>query len=192
MADLEINDQYDFFKNVRLDDNGALVVSLEGGTSFSYVVENFTALSLVTGMITGELAYLESSEGTKWLPATMGGTYYPAGIYLYNGSTWVSDRNEIALSLEDVLKNSLRNVTSTDTFLAANETINCTANTFTINLPTAVGIKGVVYTLVNSGSGIITLQGNGVETINGSTSIDIKRQYTSRTVQSDGNNWIIK
>ena len=85
---------------------------------------------------------------------------------------------------------TLRNVSSTDTFATANETINCTANTFTVNLPTAVGIQGTTYTLVNSGTGTITLDGNGTETINGSLTIDLV-QYISRTVQSDNANWII-
>lgn len=85
----------------------------------------------------------------------------------------------------------LRNVTSTDTFATANETINCTSGTFTVNLPTAVGIQGITYTLINSGTGTITLDANGTETINGSLTIDIKRQYVSRTVQSDNSNWII-
>ena len=86
---------------------------------------------------------------------------------------------------------TLRNVTATATFATANETVNCTANTFTVNLPTAVGIQGTVYTLVNSGTGTITLDANGTETINGSLTIDIRRQYTSRTVQSDNANWIV-
>jgi hypothetical protein len=86
---------------------------------------------------------------------------------------------------------TLRNVTATTTFATPNETVNCTGNTFTVNLPTAVGIQGTTYTLVNSGTGVITLQPNGLETINGSLSIDLSIQYISRTVQSDGSNWII-
>jgi len=85
---------------------------------------------------------------------------------------------------------SLRNVSATDTFATANETINCTANTFTVNLPTAVGIQGTTYILVNSGTGVITLDPNGTETINGSLTINLT-QYITRTVQSDGANWII-
>tara|TARA_R110000751_G_scaffold204766_1_gene309126 strand:- start:292 stop:726 length:435 start_codon:yes stop_codon:yes gene_type:complete len=86
---------------------------------------------------------------------------------------------------------SLRDVSTTDTFSAASETINCTSGTFTVNLPTAVGIQGTVYTLVNSGTGVITLDASGTEEINGSLTIDIKRQYVSRTVQSDNVGWII-
>ena len=109
MADKEINSQYDFFKEVRLDENGALIVTVDGGSGqgFSFIEDDYTALSLVTGMITGQLAYIENSEGSKWLPSTLGGSYYPSGIYLYNGSTWVSDRNDISLTLNDVLKNRI-------------------------------------------------------------------------------------
>ena len=85
---------------------------------------------------------------------------------------------------------TLRNATATDTFATAQETINCTANTFTVNLPTAVGIQGTTYTLVNSGTGTITLDANGTETINGSLTLNLL-QYQSRVVQSDGANWII-
>lgn len=107
MADLNIDNQYDFFKEVRLDENGALIVSLEEGGGFSYLSDNYTELSSITGMMDGQIAYVENSEGTKWLPSSLGGTFYPSGIYLYNGSSWVSDRNDIALTINDVLKNRI-------------------------------------------------------------------------------------
>ena len=86
---------------------------------------------------------------------------------------------------------SIRNVSSTDTFATANETINCTSGTFIVNLPTAIGIQGTTYTLVNSGTGTITMKGTLGQTINGSATIDLKRQHISRTVQSDNSNWIV-
>ncbi len=86
---------------------------------------------------------------------------------------------------------SLREVTGTTTFATANETVNCTSGTFVVNLPTAVGIQGTTYTLVNSGTGIITMKGSLGQTINGSATIGLKRQYISRTVQSNGLNWIV-
>ena len=86
---------------------------------------------------------------------------------------------------------TLRNVSSADVFSTADETINCTSGTFTVTLPTASGIQGTVFTLVNSGTGNITLDANGTETINGSLTILLKKQYISRTVQSDGSDWIV-
>ena len=111
-----------------------------------------------------------------------------------NSSNNPSGTNAVATML-DVLAGSgsptLRNISATDTFATAQETINCTANTFTVNLPTAIGIQGTTYTLVNSGTGVITLDASTTETINGSLTIDLSSQYISRTVQSDGTNWII-
>ena len=85
---------------------------------------------------------------------------------------------------------SLINTAVTTTFVNPNETINCTGGTFSVNLPTASGIQGRLYVLVNSGTGVITLDPNGAETINGNATITLT-QYISRTVQSDGTNWII-
>ena len=86
---------------------------------------------------------------------------------------------------------TLRNVSTTDAFVTAGETINCLSGTFTVSLPTAALIQGTTYTLVNSGTGTITLAPNGGETINGSATIDLEMQHISRTVQSDGSNWIV-
>ena len=86
---------------------------------------------------------------------------------------------------------TLRNVSTTDAFVTANETINCLSGTFTVSLPTAALIQGTTYTLVNSGTGTITLAPSGGETINDSATIDLEMQHISRTVQSDGSNWIV-
>lgn len=76
------------------------------------------------------------------------------------------------------------------TLTALNHTINCIANSFTITLPTAVGIVGKVYNIKNSGSGIITVDGNSTETIDGDLTIDLVGSETL-TLQSTGANWII-
>lgn len=56
--------------------------------------------NLVDGTEIGQLAYCNQAEGTQWLPSDLGGTHYPAGWYLWNGSEWVSDRNNIAQQLQ--------------------------------------------------------------------------------------------
>ena len=81
--------------------------------------------------------------------------------------------------------------TATYTITSDDYTINCTANTFTTTLPTAVGITGRIYNIKNSGTGTITIAANGTETIDGSLTAIIATQYNSITIQSTGTNWII-
>ena len=74
--------------------------------------------------------------------------------------------------------------------LSTDEMVNCTANTFTITLPTAVDIQGKTLYIKNSGTGVITLSGNGSQTIDGVNSVDLT-QYDSLTILSTNANWII-
>jgi hypothetical protein len=109
---MEINNQYDFFKNINIGDDGSIGVNIvSGGTSTSglYVetATNYTDLLTKTGTYTnGDLAYVYNDEGTKWLPGTIGGSYYPDGTYVYSGTTWTSNRNAISVEL-----NSLPDIT---------------------------------------------------------------------------------
>lgn len=32
--------------------------------------------------------WVSNSQGTQWLPGSYGGTYYPKGLYYFNGATW--------------------------------------------------------------------------------------------------------
>lgn len=65
-------------------------------------------------------------------------------------------------------------------------------SSYTITLPTAVGIEGREYTFVKvSASGTATLDGNGSQTINGSTTLGMTgTAYQIVTIISDGANWI--
>ena len=51
------------------------------------VVANYAALP-AAATVTGEFYWAESSQGTQWLPGSLGGTYYPLGIYYSNGVSW--------------------------------------------------------------------------------------------------------
>lgn len=83
-----------------------------------------------------------------------------------------------------------REITATDTFAATDYTINTTSGTFTLNLPTAVGITGRIYVAKNSGAGVVTLDGAGGELIDGLATQAIA-SGASLTVQSTGAGWII-
>ena len=154
------------------NDNNTLTISDNVGDTFPVTINQVSGLTVNGKVITTQLQVTSSPTNGYVLTSDASGnaTWQAAGG---GGGT------------------TLRNVGTTSTFATDNETINCTGNTFTVNLPTAVGIQGTTYTLVNSGTGVITLDANGTETINGSLTIDLSTQYISRTVQSDNTNWIV-
>lgn len=67
--------------------------------------------------------------------------------------------------------------------------IDCTANTFTVSLPTAVGAAGRVYVIKNSGTGVITIDPALTQTIDGQTTYILAVQYEALQIMSDGANW---
>lgn len=53
------------------------------------VVANYSALP-PANTVSGKFYFCESSQGTNWLPGSLGGTYYSAGLYYSNGVTWIT------------------------------------------------------------------------------------------------------
>ena len=81
--------------------------------------------------------------------------------------------------------------TTTYTALTTDNTI-LADGTFTITLYTAVGNSGRTLNIKNIGTGVITIDPNGTETVDlDATSLVISIQHTSITIQSDGTNWWI-
>ena len=64
------------------------------------------------------------------------------------------------------------------------------SGSYTVTLPTAVGFAGREYKIKNNGTGLITVDPNGSETIDGSLTM-ILRQYDGMQIVSDGSNWVI-
>ena len=85
--------------------------------------------------------------------------------------------------------------TATYTATANDYLIDCTANTFTVTLPTAVGITGRIYEIVNSGAGTITVATTSSQTFVNVTATPttlslIAALAKSVRVMSNGANWI--
>ena len=87
-----------------------------------------------------------------------------------------------SLSVAYVAKTANYTATSSDSV------INCTSGTFTVTLPTAVGITGRKYTIKNSGTGVITIGTTSSQTIDGVTTQTLGTQYMSMDVVSNGAN----
>jgi hypothetical protein len=43
--------------------------------------------------VPNELYIVENEQGTSWLPGSIGGTYYPEGVYFSNGVKWVYQKS---------------------------------------------------------------------------------------------------
>lgn len=84
----------------------------------------------------------------------------------------------------------IRTVSSSTNLTPSDKTLNISSGTFTVTIDTAVGFSGVAYEVVNSGTGIITLDANGSETINGALTLVVPSQC-GYTIKSDGSNWIV-
>ena len=55
-------------------------------------VANYSALPDPT-TVPGEMYIAENSQGTNWLPGSLGGTYYPEGEYYSNGVKWIYQKS---------------------------------------------------------------------------------------------------
>ena len=86
--------------------------------------------------------------------------------------------------------------TTTYTITTTDDTIICSgASTFTVTLPTAVGVSGKKYNVKHIGTGTITVDTTSSQTIDGELTIAIAAGYSGAypnlMVQSDGTNWVI-
>jgi len=81
-------------------------------------------------------------------------------------------------------------VSATYTILPSDSLVIATANTFTVTLPTAVGVTGKSYTIKNSGVGTLTLDGSGAEAIDGVLT-QVLTQFDCIVVVSNGVGWVI-
>lgn len=80
----------------------------------------------------------------------------------------------------------------------SDKTINCLSGTFTVTLPTAVGITGREYLIKNTGTGggVITLDAFGSEALDGALTFVLKNTANPTDVNgvavlSTGAGWII-
>lgn len=99
----------------------------------------------------------------------------PAGANLATTSKVFADSPYTALTSDDVIF------------------ISTTGGAFTLNLPTAVGNTGKVLRVIKTtnDTNLITVDASGSETINGTLTIVIGRQYAEYAFISDGANWNI-
>jgi hypothetical protein len=62
-------------------------LGIGGGSSQITIVLNFSALPDPT-TVAGKFYWASEEQGTRWLPGSLGGTYYNSGLYYSNGTEW--------------------------------------------------------------------------------------------------------
>lgn len=92
-------------------------------------------------------------------------------------------------ALGGALKVKYTPISGTYTVTANDCVVDCTANTFTVTLPTAIGLQGQIFTVKNSGTGVITVAAAGGEFIDGAATQTLPVQYQSISVVSNNTGW---
>jgi hypothetical protein len=97
-----------------------------GGTTIT-TVANYSALP-AANTVSGKFYWCEASQGTKWLPFSVGGTYYNSGMYYSNGTTW-----EYSETPYQATQSEVNTGTNTDKFVSPSTLTN--ANVITNKVP---------------------------------------------------------
>jgi hypothetical protein len=117
------------------------------------------------------------------------GTPRAEGIWVYQNSAWLQVANAINAA-------NFRSIITTDTLVPSDDIVVLSGISFTLTLPTAVGVTGKIYKIQHRGTSITqvyTLATTSGQTINGIAS----GAYVLRTfgemleLVSNGTNWII-
>jgi hypothetical protein len=192
-----------------MDTNTGLVYTRNGSTIVPSSIANFANADLT---FTGNRAH--DTDGNSFELTTDNGVYGESYLYMDSNESYLgtdeayfySDGQEsvmyanrfpvaVAQDNQTFLTNygrqkAITSISSLTTLTETNHVVNCTANSFTIELPPVAGIVGQEYIIKNSGSGTITIDPDGAETIDGAASISLG-QFDSVTIISTGTNWII-
>jgi hypothetical protein len=73
--------------NISIVNNGNGTISISSNADDITVVANYSALP-AANTVSGQFYWCSASQGTAWLPGSLGGTYYSAGLYYSNGTIW--------------------------------------------------------------------------------------------------------
>jgi hypothetical protein len=116
----------------------------------------------------------ESETGRLGVPTAPGIDWTPAGV-----------------RISPAILNYAEYESVTGTHTAADKPVIYCDGTFTVNLPAAAIAAGRVYHVVNVGTGTVTVDGSGSETINGATTLSLAHQYDSAALHCNGTGWYL-
>lgn len=123
--------------------------------------------------------------------ATLGDLNIAEGVHIDigAGSNWyVLGSDKVPSLVQAVIKTADYTATLKDT---VDKIIYCDTNSFTITLPDITGVDGLTKRIKNRGVGVITITGNGTQTIDGIASLSLTTQNQATTLTSFAGSWFI-
>ena len=121
---------------------------------------------------------------------TLGGTTSTVGnLTLTNVTISSGTISNVTVTSNLVTKTSAYAATASDQTILGN----ATTGSFSVTLPTSVGITGKIYIVkkVDSSVNTVTIATTSAQTIDGAASKVLSYQYDGMQIQSDGANWVI-
>jgi hypothetical protein len=109
----------------------------------------------------------------------------PASDNLYLLKAAVYQDSDV--QLDSGIRNSVRTITISTTLDSTFHIVLCnSAAAITVTLPAVASSTGRKYTIININTGVVTIDGNLAETINGVSSYDLVAQYTGISLSCNG------
>lgn len=165
--------------------SGTYLASSNKFYSGSISVSPTALIHTAAGTATSTTAPIKLTPGVILTTPEAGAIESDANNQLYHSTNTTSNSRGFFVISKYVAKTGAYTLTSDDL------TVDCTSGTFTVTLPTAVGISGRIYHIVNSGTGTITVATTSSQTISGSSTNILNTQNSHIAVMSTGANWII-
>lgn len=180
-------------------DNGTAKLAIQDGGNLQFV----DAVNIVAGTTTGtkigtattqKLGFYNATPVVQQTATTDLGTAL-SNLGLRASGTAFPITTSGAVTLTGGVRLGYVAKTANYTILTTDYLIDCTANTFTVTLPTAASVSGKIYEITNSGAGTITIATTSSQTftnVSGTpTTLSLAATLAkSIRVMSNGTNWL--
>ena len=155
-----------------------------GSIPANQFVANYSSLPDPT-TVPYQIWICENAEGTQWLPGSLGGTYYPEGGYVSDGTKWIYHKDNYQATQNEVNIGTVTNKwLSPFTFENASKW-----NTKENILVSGTNIKTINGDTI-LGSGDLIISGGGSSNLDGLTDVIITTPINGQTLSYDGTNWV--
>lgn len=165
------------------------IANNEQGVSVRGKLNNIGSDNEVAFRIVSQFSQIET-ELKYWETGTTVFATAEKKWYKYNGATW--EQNTDLPSLTYTFTTNIDNNDSPYSISTVEPIVivDTSAGNVTITLPIVATNSGLRYTIKNIGTGIVTVDGNGLETIDGETTFDLYEDEALDIV-CDGSGWFI-